>query len=40
VLRRILGHKREKVTGGWKKMQKEIHNLYSLTKLLEKSNKF
>jgi len=36
VLRRILAPKREKATGGWRKMQKmEIHNLYYLPKFLE-----
>jgi hypothetical protein len=30
VLRRIFGSTRDKVTGGWRKMNKEeLHNLYS-----------
>jgi hypothetical protein len=30
VLRRIFGHKRDEVTGGWRKLHKEeFHNLYS-----------
>jgi hypothetical protein len=30
VLRRIFGLKRDKVTGGWRKMHnEELHNLYS-----------
>jgi len=30
VLRRILGPKREKVAGGWRKLHnEELHNLYS-----------
>jgi hypothetical protein len=29
VLRRILGPKREEVIGGWRKLQEELHNLYS-----------
>jgi hypothetical protein len=30
VLRRIFGLKRDGVTGGWRKLQNELHNLYSL----------
>jgi hypothetical protein len=31
VLRRIFGPRRDKVTGGWRKLQnEELHNLYSL----------
>jgi hypothetical protein len=30
VLRRIFLHKRERVTGGWRKLQNELHNFYSL----------
>jgi hypothetical protein len=30
VLRRIFGLKRDRVTGGWRKLHKEeLHNLYS-----------
>jgi hypothetical protein len=29
VLRRIFGPKTEEVTGGWKKLHEEFHNLYS-----------
>jgi hypothetical protein len=30
VLRRIFGQKRDKVTGGWRKLHnEELHNLYS-----------
>jgi hypothetical protein len=30
VLRRILGPKRDELTGGWRKLHnKELHNLYS-----------
>jgi hypothetical protein len=30
ALRRILGPKRDEVTGGWRKLyNKEVHNLYS-----------
>jgi hypothetical protein len=30
VLRRIFGSKRDKVTGGWRKLDnEELHNLYS-----------
>jgi hypothetical protein len=29
VLRRIFGPKRDEVTGGWRKHNEEIHNLYS-----------
>jgi hypothetical protein len=30
VLRRILGHKRDEVTGGWRKLHnEELHSLYS-----------
>jgi hypothetical protein len=32
VLKRILGSKREEVTGGWRKLHnEELHNLYSLS---------
>jgi hypothetical protein len=29
VLRRIFGPKRDDVTGGWRKLHNELHNLYS-----------
>jgi hypothetical protein len=29
VLRRIFGSKRDEVTGGWRKHNEELHNLYS-----------
>jgi hypothetical protein len=29
VLRRILGSKRDDMTGGWRKLQEEFCNLYS-----------
>jgi hypothetical protein len=29
ILKRILGHKSKKLTGGWRKLHKELHNLYS-----------
>jgi hypothetical protein len=29
VLRRIFGPKRDKVTGGWRKLHEELHGLYS-----------
>jgi hypothetical protein len=30
VLRRIFGHKRDEVTGGWRKLHNEkLHNVYS-----------
>jgi hypothetical protein len=28
VLRRIFGPKRDEMTGGWRKLQNELHNLY------------
>jgi hypothetical protein len=35
VLRRIFGLKREKVTGGWRKLHnEELHNLYSLPSII------
>jgi hypothetical protein len=35
VLRRIFGLKRDKVTGGWRKLHnEELHNLYSSPELL------
>jgi hypothetical protein len=32
VLRRIFGPKRDEVTGEWKKLHNELHDLYSSTK--------
>jgi hypothetical protein len=29
VLRRIFGPRRDEVTGDWRKLHKELHNLYS-----------
>jgi hypothetical protein len=29
VLRRVFGPKRDEVTGGWRKLREELHNLYS-----------
>jgi hypothetical protein len=37
VLMRIFGHKRDEVTGGWKKLHRpndEFHNLYSLPNII------
>jgi hypothetical protein len=35
VLRRILGPKRDKVTGDWRKLHnEELHNLYSLPNII------
>jgi hypothetical protein len=35
VLRRILGSKRDKVMGGWRKLHnEELHNLYSSTSII------
>jgi hypothetical protein len=35
MLRRIFGPKRDKVTGGWRKLHKEeLHNLYSLPSII------
>jgi hypothetical protein len=35
VLKRIFGPKRDKVTGGWKKLHnKELHNLYSTPNII------
>jgi hypothetical protein len=35
VLRRIFGPKRDRVTGGWRKLHnKELHNLYSLPSMI------
>jgi hypothetical protein len=31
ALRRIFGPKGDKMTGGWRKLHNEIHNLYSCT---------
>jgi hypothetical protein len=32
VLRKIFGPKRDKITGEWRRLHEEIHDLYSLTK--------
>jgi hypothetical protein len=29
VLRRIFGHRKDEVTGGWRKLLNEIYNLFS-----------
>jgi hypothetical protein len=35
VLRRIFGPKRDKVTGGWRKLHsEELHNLYSMPSII------
>jgi hypothetical protein len=34
VLRRIFGPKRDKVTGDWRKLHNEHHNLYSLPNMI------
>jgi hypothetical protein len=34
VLRRIFGPKRDEVTGGWRKLHKELHGLYSLPSII------
>jgi hypothetical protein len=40
VLRRIFGHKREYVIGGWRKLHEaELHNLYSLQSIIIKSRR-
>jgi hypothetical protein len=36
VLRRIFGLKRDEVTGGWKKLHEELHNMYSLPSIIRK----
>jgi hypothetical protein len=37
VLRRIFGSKRDKVTGGWRKLHNgELHNLYSSLSIIKK----
>jgi hypothetical protein len=30
LLRRVFGRKKEEITGGWRKLHKELQNLYSL----------
>jgi hypothetical protein len=39
VLRRIFGPKRVEVTGGWRKLHDELHNLYTSPTTLGCSNK-
>jgi hypothetical protein len=34
VLRRILGTKKDEVTGGWRKLHRELHNLYSSASII------
>jgi hypothetical protein len=35
VLRRIFGHKRDEIIGGWRKLHRvELHNLYSLPNII------
>jgi hypothetical protein len=34
VLRRIFGPERDEMMGGWRKLQEEIHNLYSLPSII------
>jgi hypothetical protein len=39
VLRRIFGHKRDEVTGEWKKLyNEELHNLYSSPDIIRQIN--
>jgi hypothetical protein len=39
VLRRIFGHKRDEVTGEWKKLHnEELHNLYSSPDIIRQIN--
>jgi hypothetical protein len=33
-LRRICGPKKDEVTGGWRKLHNELHNLYSLSNII------
>jgi hypothetical protein len=35
VLRRIFGPKRDEVTGGWRKLHEELHNLYSSSSIIK-----
>jgi hypothetical protein len=35
ILRRIFGSKRDEVTGGWRKLHNELHNLYSSPSIIE-----
>jgi hypothetical protein len=34
TLRRIFGPKRDKVTGGWRKLHEELHNLYAFPSMI------
>jgi hypothetical protein len=34
VLRRIFAHKRDEVTGGWRKCKNELRSLYSLLNII------
>jgi hypothetical protein len=34
VLSRIFGPKRDEVTGGWRKLHNELHNLYSSSNII------
>jgi hypothetical protein len=34
VLRRIFGPKKNEVTGGWRKLHKELHDLYSSLRII------
>jgi hypothetical protein len=34
VLRRIFGPKRDEVTGGWRKLHNELHNLHSSSNII------
>jgi hypothetical protein len=34
VLRRIIGPKRDEVTGAWRKLHEELHDLYSSSTIL------
>jgi hypothetical protein len=38
VLRRIFGPRRHEMTGGWRKLHNEIHNLYSSLSKFERLN--
>jgi hypothetical protein len=39
VLRRILGPKRDDVTGGWRKLHnEELHNFYSSPRIIRMTN--
>jgi hypothetical protein len=38
VVRRMFGPKRDEVTGGWRKLYNEIHNLYSSPNIVRMIN--